>query len=201
MPAAERRLAILAAARQEFAQHGFRGAATASIARAAGCSEAVLYRHFASKKVLLMAVLEEEVETRLAGGLGLMVPPSMQAGSVLPRLLEMRLADPETLTSVRLVLLALSMGHDPDVRPIMQRSFQRIREPIRAAIESGQRTGWVRDDLDPALVTWLWHGLFLVSVVRANIGRDEEARAEAAQAGRLLAALLAPSDEAREALA
>lgn len=54
--AAERREAVLEAARHEFAQHGLHGASTDAIARAAGISQPYLFRLFGSKKRLYLAV-------------------------------------------------------------------------------------------------------------------------------------------------
>ena len=51
--------------------------------------------------------------------------------------------------------------------------------------------GSVRDDIDPELLTWLWHGLFLVALVRTSIADDGVAR-QAIDAGRALAEVLAP---------
>lgn len=58
----ERRQSILAAARSVFASHGYDGAKTSSIARAAHVSEALLYRHFPSKEALYQAVMQSMVE-------------------------------------------------------------------------------------------------------------------------------------------
>jgi TetR/AcrR family transcriptional regulator len=59
LPAAERRQAILEAALGVFSQGSYAGATTAQIAREAGVSEPVLYRHFASKRDLYFACLDE----------------------------------------------------------------------------------------------------------------------------------------------
>lgn len=56
---AESRDAILLAAGQLFARHGYRGTSLASIAEAAGLSQPGLLHHFPSKKALLLAVLAE----------------------------------------------------------------------------------------------------------------------------------------------
>src|SRR5439155_20235518 len=59
LPAAERRQAILDTACIVFAERSYRGATTAEIARAAGVTEPVLYRHFPSKTDLYLACLED----------------------------------------------------------------------------------------------------------------------------------------------
>ena len=55
LPAAERRQSLLEAALPIFAAGSYRGVTTAEIARAAGVSEPVLYRHFPSKRALYLA--------------------------------------------------------------------------------------------------------------------------------------------------
>jgi AcrR family transcriptional regulator len=54
----ERREAILEAARTEFADHGYEGASTDAIARAAGISQPYLFRLFGTKKDLFIAAEE-----------------------------------------------------------------------------------------------------------------------------------------------
>ncbi|MCX7604608.1 MAG: TetR/AcrR family transcriptional regulator [Bryobacteraceae bacterium] len=58
MTAAERRAAIVEAAIQRFALHGFRGTTTRELAAAAGVSEPVLYQHFATKRELYTAIVD-----------------------------------------------------------------------------------------------------------------------------------------------
>jgi AcrR family transcriptional regulator len=52
MTGKERKRSILNAARDLFARNGFKGTSVREIARAAGVSEALLYKHFASKEAL-----------------------------------------------------------------------------------------------------------------------------------------------------
>jgi AcrR family transcriptional regulator len=57
--AEERRAAVLDAALTEFGDHGFEGASTDAIARAAGISQPYLFRLFGTKKELFIAVVQE----------------------------------------------------------------------------------------------------------------------------------------------
>jgi AcrR family transcriptional regulator len=59
LPAEERRAALLGTACAAFSEGSYRGTTTADIARAAGVSEPILYRHFESKRDLFLACLEE----------------------------------------------------------------------------------------------------------------------------------------------
>jgi len=57
LTADERRSAIVEAATKVFAENGFHGTTTRELAKAAGVSEALLYKHFPSKESLFSAIL------------------------------------------------------------------------------------------------------------------------------------------------
>ncbi|MGH7927966.1 MAG: helix-turn-helix domain-containing protein [Candidatus Binatia bacterium] len=57
LTADERRNAIVEAATKVFAENGFHGTTTRELAKAAGVSEALLYKHFPSKESLFSAML------------------------------------------------------------------------------------------------------------------------------------------------
>ena len=59
LPADQRRAAIVDAALRVFSAGSYTGSTTADIAREAGVSEPILYRHFASKRDLWFACLDE----------------------------------------------------------------------------------------------------------------------------------------------
>jgi TetR/AcrR family transcriptional regulator len=61
LPAEERRRQLIETAVDLFSRHGFDGTTTRSIAGAAGVSEAILFRHFASKQELYGAILEHKL--------------------------------------------------------------------------------------------------------------------------------------------
>ena len=57
----QRRQDILEASLKIFAQKGYSGSTTAEIARAAGVAEGTIFRHFPTKKDILIAVLEPKI--------------------------------------------------------------------------------------------------------------------------------------------
>ena len=66
---AERRELLLAAATRAFARHGFAATSLDDVAREAGVSKVILYRHFESKADLYRAVLRRS-EERLTAAVG-----------------------------------------------------------------------------------------------------------------------------------
>lgn len=60
MAGEERRLQILKVAMRLFSQRGFRGTTTKEIAQSSGVSEAMVFRHFATKEELYSAILDHK---------------------------------------------------------------------------------------------------------------------------------------------
>ncbi|HYM38442.1 MAG TPA: TetR/AcrR family transcriptional regulator [Nitrospiraceae bacterium] len=56
----ERQAGIIAASASLFAARGFTGTTTREIAKAAGCSEALVFKHFPTKRALYAAILAEK---------------------------------------------------------------------------------------------------------------------------------------------
>jgi len=137
----------------------------------------VLYRHFASKRELLAAVLEAEVEERIEARRALAPHEGEEPSSALPRALAARLRDEEMATTVRLIIATIGNAEELGIAPDVRAVFERVREQLRAAI-------------DPEPLTWLWHGLFLVAAVRNTMAADGVAM-RAVEAAEVLSRLLA----------
>lgn len=60
LPSADRKSAIVEQAIRLFAEKGFKGTTTREIAAACGVSEPVLYQHFATKRDLYNAIIDEQ---------------------------------------------------------------------------------------------------------------------------------------------
>jgi AcrR family transcriptional regulator len=78
MAGEERREQILRIAVRLFSNHGFRGTTTKEIAQAAGVSEAMVFRHFATKEELYAAILDHKACT----GSGSFEPQEMAAEAI-----------------------------------------------------------------------------------------------------------------------
>ena len=74
MAAEERRLQIVRVAMRLFSERGFRGTTTKEIAHAAGVSEAIIFRHFATKEELYTAI----IDFKSCAGLGA-CPPAAES--------------------------------------------------------------------------------------------------------------------------
>lgn len=133
---------IIAAAREEFATHGYGGARTQRIALLAGVNKQLLFYYFGSKRGLYEAVLKD-----VAGGLdadsktaAAITGPSAVRERLKARLVRL-LENPQ---AVRL-LLAASQGSSPQPVEAVARVVRQLSEDISQA----QGVGYFRDDADP----------------------------------------------------
>ena len=113
-----RRETILAAAKLCFARHGFAGTTTKSVAGAAGISEALLFKHFATKSALYAEILEEACEA----------DPDLQR-------LQARQPSTETLVTLVCEMVGHFMGaiEQPD-----EEDFQRLKLLVSSHLEDGE---------------------------------------------------------------
>ena len=164
LPSRERRDAIIAAVRSTFAEKGFDRTTTRELARAAGVSEALLYKHFPSKESLHAAMLEAcaaspefaEFERALA------LPPSTAALVRLVHLLVSHFVlsdDPEKVTSCRLALRSL-LEDGAFVRHGTERLAASWARQVDACVRAAARTGELDGPPAPGgLHGWFAHHL------------------------------------------
>ena len=182
LPATERRDQILEAATRIFAAQGYHGAGTADIARACGCSEPVIYKHFASKRALYTAVLEY-AHAEAAQHIAELETSSDPLGDLLKTATRLYGTDAfSCLTQVRLG--ALQLVDEPDVRETLRRSIARLHEKVATAVRRAQELGQARDGIDPDEIAWIWVSIAMSSGVRQalwgtrELGRVPDAAAQ-----------------------
>lgn len=178
LPAGERRASILAAAFPRFAVHGFEGTTTRDLARAAGVTEPVLYRHFPSKEALFAAVLEEAAG-RLVAALDAAVGGARGAGARLEALAE-RL-EPLLAAHVdefRVLNGAAATRPDAATAGAVREAYRRLGERLVAALDGdGLRPGVSAETaghllLEMGLGASLARPLGVPGVCRVGYGRE-----------------------------
>jgi AcrR family transcriptional regulator len=163
LSAPERRRALLDAALRVFSEGSYAGATTAEIAREAGVSEPILYRHFASKRELYVACLEEawrgireEVEVRLAE-----VGPGEGWQSIAPAALR-RL---KVLVPSLWMQAITEAGEDEEIRRYLRRHMREVHDFFADVLRRAQEAGAVHRDRDPDAEAWIFvAGALLVSI-------------------------------------
>jgi AcrR family transcriptional regulator len=158
LSAEDRRDSIIQAARTLFAANGFRGTGTSDIAAAAGCSEPVIYKHFASKQALFAAVLEDCAGFMRARFLAAAEGEGDLFDAYL-RFVRGHAGDPRVAELSRLRYLAVTLSDEPEIRAALQAMVEQWQAGVRAAVEVAQANGRIRADADGESVAMLFFGL------------------------------------------
>jgi AcrR family transcriptional regulator len=116
-----RREAVIDAAAELFVEHGYLGTSVDEIGAAAGISGPGLYRHFASKDALLMAVLDQ---------MWLALKPAIQQAAKLP--------PGEALDALVDAQLALALDQ-PDAIVLLVRELRHLPDDYRARARRNHR--------------------------------------------------------------
>jgi AcrR family transcriptional regulator len=164
LSAEERRDDIVDAALAVFATTSYAGATTAGIAREAGISEPILYRHFVSKKALYIACLDASWRRLHAAWIAALdAAPGPGEWLAATSSATIALVDRGTVIPPTLWIQAFSeAGDDPEIRDAIRRLVAEVHEVVRITLESLQRAGVVHADRDPEAEAWIMvAGLFL----------------------------------------
>lgn len=159
---------MLDAARRLFALRGFHGASIGEIAREAGCSEPIVYRHFDSKQALFAAVLEDGAEallTQLEDTIG--AHPG-DPFSALTLYANRTIMDSRMAELVRIRSLAVALADEPEVLEALRLSMNNYLDLVTHAAAQSQAAGCIAPDVEPRHLAELWAGIgFLGGFVHA----------------------------------
>jgi AcrR family transcriptional regulator len=170
LPAAQRRQAIVEAAIRVFSTRSYAGATTAEIAREAGVSEPILYRHFGSKRELYFACLDGAwarmramLETKLA---------SLTADTTANVFAETALALRRAKVLVpNLWLQAINeAGQDPEIQRHVRRHMREVHDVIAGLLGRAQQQGFIPADRDVDAEAWIFIGGGLLMSVGDRLG-------------------------------
>jgi AcrR family transcriptional regulator len=186
LPAAKRRLALVETALKVFSDGSYRGTTTAEIARAAGVSEPILYRHFASKRDLYLAALDHVWgEARASWELALATTANvrealeaMGRGHVTVRDCKFQMAE--------LWVQALGeAAEDPELRKHLRRHMREVHDFIADVIRRGQAEGVLHAERNADAEAWTFLAGGVLGMVGRRIGLLDEAEVKSIRQARL----------------
>ena len=171
LPAAERRQAIVEAGMKVFATGSYSGATTAEIAREAGISEPILYRHFASKRELYFACLDEAwdsfrsaLDAKLAEFGDREAVTAIGEGS-------REFHASGGIKPVTLWIQALTeAGEDAKIQAFLRTQMREVHDYIAAVVRRAQVAGGVPQDRDPDAEAWVFVGAALLLSFADRLG-------------------------------
>jgi AcrR family transcriptional regulator len=154
LPAAQRREQLLDTAAQLFAVRGYSGATTSEIAKAAGVTEPIIYRHFPSKRDMFIALIERtgaetlrlwEHELATAKDPGERVARLIGANPMLAN---------KGKGIYRVIVQAMTEVEDPKIQEALDLHVQRLHDFLSEQIRLAQETGKVRKRYSPQITAW-----------------------------------------------
>jgi TetR/AcrR family transcriptional regulator len=168
LTAEARRQAVLDTACRVFSQTSYRGATTAEIAREAGISEPILYRHFGSKRDLYLACLEEAwgsfravCEEALAG----------DPGKCLGAIGDAYMAKSRKIRVIDLWIQGLNEASaDKAIAAAVRKQVREVHDFFADVIRDGQRRGVVHADRDPVAEAWIFVAGGLLATIDGRLG-------------------------------
>lgn len=138
LPAHERREQLLDRALELFAAKGYARATTAQLAKAAGVTEPIIYRHFKSKKDLFVALIErtgQETLEQWSRELESVDDPALRLKKLIG---ENPMVSARGRATYRVFLQAITEVDDPDIQRAIQEHIGSVRLFLQREIARAQ---------------------------------------------------------------
>jgi AcrR family transcriptional regulator len=180
LTAEERKAAVLDCACGIFSGGSYRGTTTAEIARKAGVTEPVLYRHFDSKRDLYLAVLEESWRRLRAlweQAVADEPDPRFWVGAMGRAYLEAK--DRKVLCAELWIQALTEASDDPEIRKFLRKQMREVHDFVSEIIRRSQAAGGVLPDRDPSAEAWIFIAIGLLGTVGRRVGSVVEEDFEA----------------------
>jgi TetR/AcrR family transcriptional regulator len=171
MPAEERRAAVLETACRVFSRGTYHGTTTAEIARAAGVSEPILYRHFPSKRDLYLACIGETWERtrgRWEQALANEPDPALWLGAM-GRAFHGWKEQRAVVSNLWLQALA-EASEDPKIRLYVRGHLRKVHAFVADVVRRSQAAGGIHPDRDPNAEAWIFIGIGLIAAAGLRLG-------------------------------
>ena len=149
LKAPQRREQLISVATRLFAEHGYEATTTKDIAKSAGVTEPILYRHFKSKQELFVAIVRSVSEQTLDHWQQIIADSDDPAERV--RLVAAAMPDHMRRLEDQYHVLhgALATSRDKKVLGVVREHYKQIEQFFRQLITDGERVGVFRKELDP----------------------------------------------------
>lgn len=154
LPAAKRREQLLDKAAQLFALHGYSGTTTAQIAKAAGVTEPIIYRHFDSKRTMFIALVQRTSEQTLK----LWDHELRTAPDPAERLKRLLRANPMVTKGgrgiYRVIIQAMTEVEDAAIHGALIEHISVLHKFLSKEIEAAQESQQVSARFSPEITAW-----------------------------------------------
>jgi len=168
----ERRAAVVESACRVFSKGSYHGSTTAQIAREVGVTEPVLYRHFASKRELYLACLDDvwvRVRAIWLEALEADDDPKTWLKTLGESYLEARAASRVFLVDLWIQALT-EAADDPEIRSALREQLREVHNFVADVIRRAQAVGGIVRERDPDAEAWIFISLGLLTTIDRRLG-------------------------------
>ena len=171
LSAEERRRALVDTALRVFSNGSYRGTTTAEIAHAAGVTEPILYRHFASKRDLYLAAIDE-AWTRLRQELDEAVASDPDPRAWIPAAARVYVCGREAKLRIAELWMQATVeaGDDPEVQRWLKGHMRDVHRYFADLIRRTQAEGAVHPDRDADAEAWIFVAGGLLGAIGRRVG-------------------------------
>jgi TetR/AcrR family transcriptional regulator len=185
LPAKERKAAVLDCACGIFSSGSYRGTTTAEIARQAGVTEPVLYRHFESKRGLYLAVLEESwLRLRVVWEQAVADEPDPRFWVSAMGRAYLASKDTRILCAELWIQALTEASDDAEIRRFLRKQMREVHSFVSDVIRRSQEAGGIFPERDPNAEAWIFISIGLLGTVGRRVGSVPEEDFEAIVASR-----------------
>lgn len=155
LPAAKRREQLLDVALDLFAEHGYAKATTAELARVAGVTEPIIYRHFSSKKDLFIALIERTGQQTLEQW-GEELRNAADPADRLRRIIgDNPMVSTRGRAAYRVLLQSITETADEQIRNAVTNHIRSVHAFLKQEIERAQEGHRVTTRYSAEILAWL----------------------------------------------
>ena len=171
LPAKERKAAVLDCACGIFSSGSYRGTTTAEIAREAGVTEPVLYRHFESKRALYLAVLDESwsrLHALWETAVEQEADPKLRVAAMGRAYFAAK--DPKVMCADLWMQALTEASDDAEIRKFLRKQMREVHDYVSDVIRRSQAAGGVFPERDASAEAWIFISIGLLGTVGRRVG-------------------------------
>ena len=170
-----------------FSEGSYRGTTTAEIARAARVSEPILYRHFASKRDLYFACIDEawlRLRTLWEETIASEPDPATWIQVMAKSFICLRDAKSGVAVSDLWMQAVVEAGDDPEVRKFLKRHMREVHDYMAEVIRRVQAAGVINAARDADAEAWISLAGGLLGTIGRRVGLLKDRDFESIRASR-----------------
>jgi TetR/AcrR family transcriptional regulator len=186
LAAPERRAAVLDCALRVFSQRSYRGTTTAEIAREAGVTEPILYRHFLSKRDLYLACHDEawrRIRALWDEAVAAEPDPALWHSALVRAWRE---SEDRATISHLLVQGLVEAGEDPVIADYLRERMRELHAYFADVLRRSQARGGVLPERDPEAEAWISLAIGFLRMIDLRLGGLVEGAGPRIASSRLL---------------